>query len=379
MQRSESATWQQLRQKLGTVRFPEQKDARENLALQTMVRLSWLDYFIAKELIAYPPLVHSMSQAIAKRQEKLDLAARAAWLYYVAGNTQQEIAKKLQISRPVAQRLVALALQKGIVKVRVHHGVTRCLEIANKLRQKYQLLVSEVVPVNEDSADQVLRKIAVAGAQVMEAYISDSRPRIIALSSGRTIRAVIEELTFLARPQHRVVSLVGAISHDGSSNLYEAALRMAEKTGGKYFLLPAPLLADTSEERSQWCHHRLYRVIQSLCSQADVVFLGIGEIGIGCPLHRDGFIKREEVVALTEAGAVGETSGWAFDQAGNPIRTSLNARVTSIQLRRPSKKPVIGFAAGAQKAKAVLGALRGRWINGLVTDEACAREILERD
>jgi DNA-binding transcriptional regulator LsrR (DeoR family) len=46
-------------------------------------------------------------------------------------------------------------------------------------------------------------------------------------------------------------------------------------------------------------------------------------------------------------------------------------------LRRPSKKPVIGFAAGAQKAKAVLGALRGHWVNGLVTDETCAREILE--
>ena len=63
--------------------------------------------------------MQQMSQSIAKREEKLDLAARAAWLYYVAGNTQQEIAKKLQISRPVAQRLVALALQQGIVKVRV--------------------------------------------------------------------------------------------------------------------------------------------------------------------------------------------------------------------------------------------------------------------
>jgi DNA-binding transcriptional regulator LsrR (DeoR family) len=338
------------------------------------------DYSAAKRTNAYSPSgAHKMGRPIAKREEKLDLAARAAWLYYVAGNTQHEIAKKLQISRPVAQRLVALALEQGIVKVRVHHEITSCLEIAGKLRQKYHIVVCEVVPTNEDSPDQVLRKIAVAGAQVMEVYLRESQPRVIALSSGRTIRAVIEELTFLARPQHRVVSLVGAIAHDGSSNLYEVALRMAEKTGGKYFLLPAPLLADTSEERSQWCHHRLYRVLQSLSSQADVAFVGIGEIGIGCPLHRDGFIKREEVVELMDAGAVGETLGWAFNQAGEPIRTGIHERVTSIQLRRPSKKPVIGFAAGAQKAKAVLGALRGHWINGLVTDEACAWKILEND
>src|ERR1700757_818181 len=104
--------------------------------------------------------MQQMSQSIAKREEKLDLAARAAWLYYVAGNTQQEIARKLQISRPVAQRLVALALEQGIVKVRVHHDVTRCLEIAATLRQKYQLLICEVVPVNEDGPDQILRKVA---------------------------------------------------------------------------------------------------------------------------------------------------------------------------------------------------------------------------
>ena len=110
-----------------------------------------------------------------------------------------------------------------------------------------------------------------------------------------------------------------------------------------------------------------------------MVFLGIGEIGIGCPLHRDGFIEEEEVAELINADAVGETLGWAFDQAGEPVRTGINDRVMSIQLRRPSKKPVIGFAAGAQKAKAVLGALRGHWINGLVTDETCAREILEND
>src|SRR5260370_41143589 len=120
---------------------------------------------------------------------------------------------------------------------------------------------------------------------------------------------------------------------------------MAEKTGGKYFLLPAPLLADTAEERNQWCHHRLYRVLQSLSSQADVAFVGIGEIGIGGPGHRDGFIKREEVIQLMDAGAVGETLGWAFNQSGEPIRTGIHERVTSMQRQRPSKKQWIGVAA----------------------------------
>jgi DNA-binding transcriptional regulator LsrR (DeoR family) len=65
-----------------------------------------------------------MGSPSQKQEEKLDLAARAAWLYYVAGDTQQEIARKLKISRPAAQRLVAIALERGIVKVQVHHKIT---------------------------------------------------------------------------------------------------------------------------------------------------------------------------------------------------------------------------------------------------------------
>lgn len=61
---------------------------------------------------------------------------------------------------------------------------------------------------------------------------------------------------------------------------------------------------------------------------------------------------------------------------GTRPELSVQQRVTSIQLRRPPATPVIAFAGGEHKAKAVLGALRGRWISGLITDETCARAIL---
>ena len=317
-----------------------------------------------------------MDTSSPKQEEKLEIAVRAAWLYHVAGNTQAEIARKLQISRPTAQRLVAFALERGLVKVRVNHKVASCLELAIALRQRYELVVCDVVPVNADSPDQVLRKIAVAAAQVMESYLNEIQPKIIALGSGQTIKAVIGELNVLARPQHRLLSLVGTIARDGSSNPYDAALQAAEKIGSKCFLIPAPLLADSPEERRQWCNHRLYKIVEELSNQADVAFVGIGDMGVGCPMHRDGFLTREEVMELVKAGAVGDNLGWAFGEAGELVRASSQQRVTSIQLRRPPKMPVIAFAGGERKARAVLGALRGQWINGLVTDETCARIIL---
>jgi DNA-binding transcriptional regulator LsrR (DeoR family) len=311
-----------------------------------------------------------------KQEEKLDMVARVAWHYYVGGRTQNDIAEEIRMSRPTVQRLIAVALDRRIVTIRVHHKIGECVELARILSRRYNFTLCEVVPSSSDDYDQVLRMIAVAGAEVMESYLQQSEPRIFGLSIGRSVKSVIGELTAISRPQHRFVSLVGTIANDGSTNPYDVAALAAEKTGGKSYLLPAPLLANSAEEREQWCHNRLYRVVESLSSQADVSFVGIGEMGVGCPLQRDGFITKDEVIEGVKAGVVGEIMAWAFNEAGELVRSWIHERVTSIGLRQLPEKPVIAFAGGKRKVKAVLAALRGHWINGLVTDQTCAQRIL---
>ncbi len=64
---------------------------------------------------------------------RLDDAARAGWLYYVAGNTQDEIARKLGVSRQSAQRLVAMAVSERLVKGRLDPPIGRCMDLAGVL------------------------------------------------------------------------------------------------------------------------------------------------------------------------------------------------------------------------------------------------------
>jgi DNA-binding transcriptional regulator LsrR (DeoR family) len=314
---------------------------------------------------------------VPKSSEKLDLATRAAWLYYVAGNTQNEIAEKLQVSRPVAQRLVAFAVEKNLIRVRVDHRLADCLALADRLSKRYGLTVCEVVPVDDDSPEEIDRKLAVAGAQVMERYLTEEKPMVIAVSSGRTLKAAVDQIAQLDRPQHRLVSMVGAIAQDGSSNRYDVALHISEKTGGKHFLLPAPLIADNEAERAQWCNHRLYRIVEGLSGEADVAFVGIGNIGPNCPLHEDGFITSAEVRELTQLGAVAEMLGLPIDASGRRVESPTGRRVTSIRLDSPPLRPTIGFAGGERKRQAVLAALKGGWLSGLVTDELSAQAALE--
>lgn len=70
---------------------------------------------------------------VSMEPHRLDDAARAGWLYYVAGKTQDDIARAMNISRQRAQRLVAQAVTEGLIKVRLEHPVARCMELAQAL------------------------------------------------------------------------------------------------------------------------------------------------------------------------------------------------------------------------------------------------------
>ena len=292
--------------------------------------------------------------------------------YYVAGDTQNEIAEKLQVSRPVAQRLVAFAVEKNLIRVRVDHQLADCLDLGAQLSKRYGLAMCEVVPVDADAPDAIDRKLAVAGAQVMERYLNETRPMVIAVSSGRTLKAAVAQIAQIDRPQHRLVSMVGAIAADGSSNRYDVAQYISEKTGSKHFLLPAPLFADSDAERAQWCNHRLYRIVEALSGKADVAFVGIGNIGPHCPLYEDGFITEQERDEMTALGAVAELLGVPIDAQGTQIAVSTSARVTSVALATPPKLPTIAFAGGPKKHDAVIAALRGGWLSPSPTKRARA-------
>ena len=107
-----------------------------------------------------------MSKRKGNEGGRLDDAARAGWLYYVAGNTQDEIAAKLRISRQSAQRLVSLAVSEGLVKVRLDHPLAECLELAVRLRERFGLQLCEVVPTDPTSESSTLG-IAEAAAAIM--------------------------------------------------------------------------------------------------------------------------------------------------------------------------------------------------------------------
>ena len=307
---------------------------------------------------------------------RLDEAARAGWLYYIAGNTQDEIARKLGVSRQTAQRLVSLSVSEKLIKVRLDHPIGHCLELSAKLKATYGLDMCEVVPSDPDSPSATLG-VAEAAATEFERYLVSSHPVIAAMGTGRMLRAMVEQLTPMDCPQHKVVSLVGNIAPDGSASLYDVVSRIGDRVTAPHYPMPLPVIATTVHEKSLLLAQKPLRNVVDLARQADVTFVGIGTVDDDAALLRDGFVRADEVRALVKAGAVGEIIGWAYDSTGKLIDGLTNDRVLSVPLERPAIRKVIGVAMEPRRFAAISGALRGRLINGLITNERMAEALLE--
>ncbi len=306
---------------------------------------------------------------------RLDDAARAGWLYYVAGNTQDEIARKLGVSRQSAQRLVAMAVTERLVKVRIDHPIGRCMDLARQLSDRFDLTVAEVVPSDPD-APELLTGVAIAAAAELERVLRSEEPQIIALGTGRALKATVEQLSAMTCPQHRIVSRLGNMMSDGSATPYNAVVRMADRVGARHYPYPLPVLARDAAELTVLHAQEAVRSTLSLCGEADITLVGIGQIGPRAPLVVDGFLSVAEAEALTRAGATGEITSWIYDGEGRVMDCAYNTRVASAPIGRAGERPMIAVAVGQGKVAAIRAALRGRLVNGLITSEATAEAIL---
>jgi DNA-binding transcriptional regulator LsrR (DeoR family) len=317
-----------------------------------------------------------MSRLPDAEENRLDDAARAGWLYYVAGNTQDEIARKLGVSRQAAQRLVSLAVSEKLVKVRLDHPIAHCMELSHRLVQRFELKKCDVAP-SDPAAPNAITGIAQAGAAEMERHLRSNHPKIVAIGTGRALRASVEQLSPMDCPQHRIVSLLGNMMLDGSATAYNVVIRMAERVNARHYPMPLPVFANTSDEKKVLHNQEPVRNILELCAKADAIFVGIGNIGDDAPLHVDGFLSRSEIRSLLRAGAAGEITSWIYDAKGRLLDGYINDRVNSAPIAPRPEAFVCGIAAGEAKVAAMLGALRGKLVNALITNEHTAGLLLE--
>lgn len=305
----------------------------------------------------------------------LDLAARAAWLSFVGGLTQDQIARELAISRQRAQRLVARAAADGLIHVRIDHKVAECLELERAMKDRYGLQAVWVAPGLDAKADPLLG-LAPFAAPIIEAMFESPDPKCFALGTGRTLRMVVKNMQPVDGSRHKLASLIGNVAPDASATLYEVILRLAEKISAKYYPMAAPVIAPSPEEREALHELQHIKAARKIAEASDIALVGIGQMSESAPLFLDGFMNEAEHDELCKAGAVGELCGSVFDANGEFMDHSFNHRVVGTRLPIEGM-PVYCMGAGDTKLPALRGALKGQLLTGLITDEHTAKTLVQ--
>ena len=189
-----------------------------------------------------------------------------------------------------------------------------------------------------------------------------AEPTIIAIGTGRTLRAAVEQMPRMICPQHKLVSLVGNISTEGSASFFDVLARLSDLTQAPHYPDAAAGRASASrDEREQLLRlEPVRRVLELAAERRPRRWSASGGWTTARSSIVDGFISADELAEMRRLGAVGEVTGWAFDAAGRIIDGGTNDRLTSVPREVPPERLVVGVAQGTGKVLPIHAALRGR-------------------
>jgi deoxyribonucleoside regulator len=299
---------------------------------------------------------------------------QASRLYYELGETQSRVAEILGVTRPQVSRLLKRARAEGIVEIRIVDGSEVSAAAGEELRHRFGLAAVHLSPALVGPEDVSRRMIGRLGAEVLRGSIRDGA--VVGVGDGASISAVADALA-ADEPLHEtgatVVPLCGGYWFSGPAR--EPFRRVADGIGGLPIGLLAPGLVDDPATKRSLIAHDGVRRIADLWERIEVAAFGIGG-----PAWSAAALGPDIAESLERDGAVGEVLVSPFDLDGRFVCDALRDRTIAFDARELGRIPVrIGVAGGAGKVRPILGALRGRMLTTLVTDQATAEAVLALD
>ena len=319
--------------------------------------------------------MQTVSPATVTQSETDRLRARAVWLYHVEGQTQNDIAQGLGISRVMVVRLLADARRRNEVRVTVSAPLSELVELERRIERRFGIARVIVAPFQDPEGDPVKAIAAAAGA-----FISGlMRPGItVGVGWGRTLYNTLPFISGETLEEMRVVSLLGGIAAARRFNPAEFAWQFAELFQAEGFLIPAPAVVDSPETKHALLERCGLASIFEMAGALDIALLSIGGITTLTTSYRTGYISEADRRSLIEAGAVGDVLYNFIDAEGNLVDHDVNNRVISANLgllRRTGERVLI--SGGREKRVALRGAIRTLAPTTLVTDEQTAQDLAQ--
>ena len=294
---------------------------------------------------------------------------RAAWYYYNDGLTQNRIAEMLGISRIKVSRLLEKGRQSGLIELRINSPYDSCITLQQELASAFGLVDARVVPAAPDLP--VAPRIGRAAASFLIEKLAPND--LLGVGWGEASSITLRYMApVFPKSNISVVSLTGGVSaYIGDTFLYGPR--------GNAHLIPTPLKVSTPELAEMLRREPYVRHVLDIAATARMALIGVGAVASSATLVRYGYCSQAEIELFARRGAVGDILGYFYDADGQILDLDLHRHVVALRPQELRKIPNVAAAAGgAAKVDSILGLLRGKLANILITDETTARELLRR-
>ncbi|MEW6304075.1 MAG: sugar-binding domain-containing protein [Verrucomicrobiota bacterium] len=305
--------------------------------------------------------------------EQLRLAAR---LYYLDGLGQTEVARFVKVSQAKISRLLALARERGIVRISVAEYEPRHESLEQRIRREFGLRsVAVIKTVEGATVEDARRTVGHFGAPFVASLIQPES--VVAIAGGRTMRELVQLLPEDKKHGLTVVQAMGSIdSTVGPVDALELGRAMARRWGGAFYTLNTPAFLPDRKTRDAFLGLEQIRSVWQRLGRVNVALVGIGTLENSVFVER-GVLSADDLSKLKQRGAVGEVCGRFYDSEGRECESPWRDRVMSIALEQLRAVPqVAGIIAGTDRSTAIAAAIRGGLLNSLVIDEAGAAALL---
>jgi DNA-binding transcriptional regulator LsrR (DeoR family) len=301
---------------------------------------------------------------------------KTANLYYIEGWTQEQIAKKVGVSRPVISKQLQKAKEFGIVEVFIKDESLHTVELEKEIGARFQLKEVVVVPTSGSSSELSKKAVGQAAANYVSKNLKDVEK--IGISWGTTLAEVVKEYPYERREDIKIIPLVGGMgSQQVGIHANQLAYELAKKMHASCSYLYVPAFIDSEELKERLVNMNDVKSVLEEGKSVDMALVGIGNPYQNSILKEVGYLQEKDIEEFREIKAVGDISSRFIDSNGHPIHHIINEKVIGITLEEIKNIPlVIGVVEGIGKKESILGALKGNYLDVLIIDEATATAVL---
>ncbi|TDO99770.1 sugar-binding transcriptional regulator [Marinomonas balearica] len=313
------------------------------------------------------------------KHDETRLLLKIATLYYQEGLKQAQIAKTLRLSQSQVSRSVTRCLKEGIVKINVVQPPNVFIALESHIQKTFGVSNVIVVDVEDNPSDtQVKRAIGSSGAHYLDTTLRDGD--LIGISSwSDTIRSMISYLTPSKTKTDGVIQLLGGVGHNGSIQATILTQNMADILSCPAYMLPAQSIEQSVAEKDKLLATMGVSEVVSMFNKVNLAIVGIGMLEPSNLLRNSGnYFDETTLKELATRNAVGDMCLHYYNQQGEPVLENENNPVIGMTLEQlHACEHVVALAGGLDKVEAIKGALRGGYIDVLITDRVTAEAIAQ--